>query len=621
VRLSLGVNDRHLIAWIESRRVLVLGTAVLVIAGHVLLTAWRLTQVWWWQDDLAILGRAAAAPVSGLVWQNYNGHLVPATWLMARVVDAVSPFGWDWAVVVVTALTAAIDLALLAVLVRLFGVTGVVLVPLVLYTSAASVLAATLWWAAAMQWLPTTLSLLLALWFHLGLTERGWARDAVGALLAVAGGLLCYEKAVLNVGVLALFTLLYGTAGRWWRRPWRALRRRPWYWLSHLLLAGGYAALYLSRAHGVTQPARSVRQAADLTRTVLLDALVPSLLGGPIRWYGPQSALPASPLWFRIGAWSVASLVVGGSVLAWRGAWRAWLLLGSFVAVTIVLLAVTRVGAFGPAIGLDGRYTTDALALAAICATLAWVPLRPGLDPSGGARTGVVPVSIYQPQPADRSGRRLLPVPSPWLNTLGVVTCLAVFTAGLVSGQRYLDNWKHNPTRPYLEHLQVALAAEPGVVLFDQQLPNAVMLGIFGDDSRLSTVTRPMPHRPTLRDWQSRLRVVDDGGNLREGRVFGTSIPAPTGGHCTGRGRETTVPLGGAASSGGDWTFRIGYVANRASAATVTIGASRVPLRLEPGLHEVFVRAPGGGDVLGVSDLVAGAAVCVGEVVAGLATA
>ena len=583
----------------------VLHAGALVIALHVALTAWRVSRSWWWQDDLNMIAKASHRALPGLLLQGYNGHLMPANWALAWLVGNRTHFAWWPAAVELTVLVAAVDVALLAVLVRLFGPRRAVLLPLALACCSGIPLVSTVWWAAGSQWLPACLSLLLAFRFHLGHLATGSRRDAVAAVASVLGGLLFFEKALTVAVVLAGYTVLYAVDGPVPRRPWRALRRYRGYWAAHCALIVGWALLYALRVRTERAPARTSGEVVALAGQMVLHNLVPSMIGGPLRWYGQISALPTPPGWFLAVSWAVAALAVAGSLLLRRAAWRAWILLAAWIAVAVALVAATRLAVIGPTLGRDGRYLTDVVPLTAICLGLAWLPVRGELD------------RARPPAPTgDRAGRR--PGGSPAV--LAVAAALAVAACGAVSARGWDANWSSNPSRAYVTRLQrdldVAAAFGATPVMLDQRLPEAIMIPAFGADGTLSNLTRPMDHRPAFRDWTDRLTVVSGTGSLVPGRVAGARTALPVGAACAASGRGTAVRLAGG-SGVREVTIRLGYLASRDTGAVVGLGAGRVRVRFTAGLHELFVRLVGGGGEVTVAGLAAGTAVCIGEVDAG----
>ncbi len=597
----------------------VTGLALLLVAIHAVLTVIRVGSSWWWQDDLNMLAIVADRPLSvDLVIQDYNGHLQPASWLMAWLVTHFAPFAWWPAVTVQTGLVVATDVALLLLLQRLFGSRPAILVPLAAFCASTVPIAATVWWAAGMQWLPVMLSLALALYFHVGYVDSGRRRDAVGAVAAVAGGLFAFEKALTVVTVIVLVTVLYLVPGPFLRRPWRELRQRPKYWAAQGVLAAGYSTFYLihstatdvfihsSATEAGAAPRPGLVDTLRLGSDLVFQTLLPSILGGPLEWYAGAasgSSWPMAPSLFLHLTWLIGAIVVIGSVMARRGAWRAWLIMGIYLAATVVMLSQARGGFIGPSIGRDVRYSTDLALLAPLCAALAWLPLRVG--PAGDE--GQVN--------REKDVIRNWTLARPRVLVAGAAVIVVLFTVGgFISGNRFMDRWTENPGEEYLENVRAGLSAsdEP-VDMFDQSVPRDIMVADFGDKNHLSHVIKPMAIQPRFVTWSPHVSIADPLGRIRKATVFGTASPlyAPLCGRT-----ELVVPL---ASDVMDWAWKVKltYTSNVETPAIITIGTGKIPVVLQPGQHDVFASFVGGGTTVKISGINPDARVCVSSAVVG----
>src|SRR3954452_697308 len=69
----------------------VLPAALLLTAVQLLVTGSRLSRSWWVQDDLNLLPTVAdRALTPGLLFSDYNGHLIPGSWALAWLLDRVA---------------------------------------------------------------------------------------------------------------------------------------------------------------------------------------------------------------------------------------------------------------------------------------------------------------------------------------------------------------------------------------------------------------------------------------------------------------------------------------------------------------------------------------------------
>jgi hypothetical protein len=252
--------------------------------------------------------------------------------------------------------------------------------------------------------------------------------------------------------VLALFSLLYLTRGPWRKRPFLALRRTPLYWGAQVALGVGWLVLYRARVTGTPSPSAGFGDVVELGRQLLLYTVIPGILGGPIEWFGTAGSIvswPAPPAAVRNLTWAVAAAVLVGSLALRRGAWRAWLILGLYVGLTVILVAQARGAVFGPIIGRDLRYSTDLALITPLCAALAWLPLQL-------RRTAAAPEEQdEQPdaRPRDADVVRVWTNQQPWVLVAGTLAIVLVTVGGLISGAGFMTTWRTSPAETYLNNL------------------------------------------------------------------------------------------------------------------------------------------------------------------------
>jgi hypothetical protein len=609
-------------------RVRVLPTALLLVAIHLAITAARLLRSWWWQDDLNLLANAAHRPLTtGLVFSDYNGHLVPGSYVLAWVFDRIAPLDYWPAALVTFGMVAALDVTLLALLRRMFGTRPGILVPFAMYAGTTLMLTSTLWWAAAMQWLPAGLSLAVGLYFHVGYLRSRNRWEAAGAVASVLIGVLFFEKALTTPLVLALYTVLYAVPGPLWKRPFTALRRYWGYWLAHAAVVGGFLWLYLTRVTIDTGPSYSFGDVVETVRVFVLETFLPSLIGGPLNWFStPKTTVNAwahPSLALIVVAGVLTAAVVIGSLVFVRGAWRAWLLLVVFLAISIGVVVRARLGFVGPFVGRDHRYLTDAAVLAPICLALAFLPLRDeAVLTTREARDGRV-------ERWRAAGRALRERRAGLLAGAGAVAVLVMTAGGIFSGETFMSTWTQNPSKAYVENLSQGLAdrakfAVPTYLFEDDVPPDLVMTPTFLADRRLGHITRPMTVRPVTGSVLPSFSVVDQHGRLHPGKILGsTATPAAPGSNCATDTRPATMVLPSTPGLG-QWKMKLDYLANRQTSARVRVGSVYTPVqtRLERGLHSIYVSLPAGGsNTITLDGLDAAASVCIGGLLFGLPAA
>ena len=226
--------------------------AVIVALVPFVVHAWVALHGYFGQDDFVITYRAAHAdPLDfGYLFQDYNGHLVPGTFLLAWLQTAIAPLNYAVATVPLIIMHGIALWLFWRVLVRLFGYHWALLPAFAMLSASPLILFPTLWWAYGMQLLPLLVTMAAALLAHLRYLDTGATRHAVHALAWTVGGLLFYEKAALFGGILFAVTVLQGTAvSETLVKHWRV-------WTAHGTLLVCYAILYfgLTASQAGTEP-------------------------------------------------------------------------------------------------------------------------------------------------------------------------------------------------------------------------------------------------------------------------------------------------------------------------------------------------------------------------------
>src|SRR5262249_15893342 len=173
----------------------------------------------------------------------YSGHLMPGQFLLVWLLTAVAPMKYTVAVLPVLALQAVGYVLTWKLLVRLYGHRWAILVPYAVVVCSPLVLAATMWWAYALQLIPLELSLPAALYAHVGYLQTGLRRDAVLGLVWTAVGLACWEKALLIAPVVFGVTVVLNPHGGLLSRLVVTLRRYRRLWIGYAVLDVAYLVL------------------------------------------------------------------------------------------------------------------------------------------------------------------------------------------------------------------------------------------------------------------------------------------------------------------------------------------------------------------------------------------
>lgn len=428
-----------------------------LVAVSILVWTWAASRSYFRQDDFVYFHRAVTRPLDvDLLFTGYQGHLMPGQFLLVEAVVRIAPLSWAAAVAVVLAFRLVAGVAAVRLLVELFGRRPGVVAPLAVFLFCPLLVLPFLWWAAALQVVTLQAALVLALLAHVRYLRSGRTRDGVLAVLAVAGGLFFWEKALLIPLVLAGVEIMARRAGM----PVAPARRRP-VWLAHALIVAGYVALYLWRtdpAGRQTTPPTPGR-VAGLVRETLLDGFLPGLVGGP--WSDGYAAglSPEPATAVVVAAMVVTAGVVGVTCLTRpRAAVPAWLFLALYLAVDIGLLAGVRLDFLGPALGRDPRYTADAVLVAALALGFALLPVAgaPAAPASGTA------------SPDGRAARlrsRLTARRRPAPLSVSLVLLPAYLVSCLLTTALAAQHMQRISARDYVATAQAQLRQQPGSVV------------------------------------------------------------------------------------------------------------------------------------------------------------
>jgi hypothetical protein len=515
-----------------------------------LVHAWVALHGYFGQDDFVITYRAAHADPLDFAYllQDYNGHLAPGTFLIAWLQTAIAPLNYAVASVPLMVMHGLALWLFWLVLVRLFGYRWSLLPAFAVLSASPLILFPTLWWAYGMQLLPLLATMAAALLAHLRYLETGASRYAVHALAWTGCGMLFYEKAALFGGILFAVTVLQGnTVSATLVRHWRV-------WTAHGTILVCYAILYfgLTASQTGTEPV-SATQIAEYTRIAVVDTFLPGLFGGPFT-EATNSIWTTPSLVFRIVA---VTVTVGLIVLSRRTA--PWLFLAGYLAVDLVLVAVTRLSLVGPIIGADPRYLADAVPVAVLCAAFA---LR------------------------GRAPDRRVPM-------VAVATVLTA--ASVISFLQVAPALQFRQAREYVATARAAFAEQPHIVLYDTTVPNDVILEWFIVDNFSSRVVGLLPETPEFDRPAEELYQLDGTGRPQQiteltDSVRGERGPAPDCGHLIKVG-PVNIPL--TSASGGRRVMRLGYYTGDTGDGVITVGDTTVPVRFRKGLHVLYVVVTG----------------------------
>jgi hypothetical protein len=595
---------------VRANSVTVAGVAL--IAAQLGWKAYLLSHFYFRQDDFQLMDRAVS---SGFTFRYLftigPEQLAPAgralTWLLVRV----SLYNWTLASAGTLVLLAAASLAMLRLLVLLFGNRPAILVPLSIFLFTPLTLPGLSFWTTTLLWLPLQLTMILALSAHIRYVRSGSVAHAVAAAAWLAIGMLFDELGVVVPILVFALTSAYLTPGRWWEAARRALHQYGRAWALYGAVAVGYLVVFLTRLPtSVQQPAipPSFASVVTLASTTLRAGFVPAAMGGPWHWLvrnGDYGYAAQTPVLTEV-CWLVAALIVAASLWYRRHALRAWTVLAGWVLLAdVVPVAISRLTELPAALaGTDLHYVADSAPVLALCVGFAFWPVSGEERPYRVSRPGSLPVVI---------------------TTVALVGC---FVAGSFwSGTSYVSQTSSKATRSYVAHARLALdRAQAGTVIVTTDTPSNVMFARFlGRAAQTSRVLGPLaPPESAIRfitppDGVFRnLMIFNDLGMLRPALDVGVASVSRAGrpGCWPVRAEPTRIPLSARVFSYG-WVVRLRY-SGPATTMQLRLGSAVRDAVVPAGTFDLYVPLVGEGGAVIIRRLGSGPPACIATVTVGL---
>ncbi len=551
---------------------------------------------YYYWDDLILVGRAGTQPLlsSGYLFNDHDGHLMPAAFLLGGVITHLAPLVWAWPAMSLVLLQAAASLALLRALHVILGWRPVLLVPLIFALFTPLAVPSFAWWAAGLNYLPMLTAMAWVCGDAVLLVRTGSRRYAVSGTLAYLGGLLFFEKAaVIPFVAFTIVVLLHHVAGGRdaVRAAWRGGSKL---WVPMLACTAAWIGLYLA----VVDQRRwslDLSMTWDLLQRSVTHGIVPGLIGGPWQWqrWDPASPWAVPPLAAMILGWIVLAAVVAVSLLRKQRIGAVWLAALGYAIACQVPIYLMRSSAFTALeLAQTLRYLAD---LVWVLALLAAVGLCA----------------------ANRAGAQWLDA-SQSRHAVILTVVLAFLASSGLSTATFLTSWQNNPTKSYLHNAIRGLAqarAEPPSTILDQEVDPLILQRVVGPENLASHMFALVRERPEFAGYTDRLRMLDGSGRVVDANVTWVRRvapgPQPQCGYLIQPDSPARMPLDGPLLPA-EWTAEVNYLANTDGtlALSLTDGPeTRVPVK--PGLNRTFVRLSGAGDAITVRAATTALTVCV----------
>lgn len=619
---------------LPMRRWWLYGLAILAV--QILLRLVFVRDGYFWQDDFRYLYDVRDGLSLDVAFQDYNGHLMPGSFLLSWVLGVLGP-SWGVAVAMLLVLQVAAGLSLLWVSALVFrGHPGSLLVYAMAVFTPLTLVGST-WFAYGLQLWPQQIALCLALGCFVNYRRTESAAWILGVLTALVLGLLFWEKGVLVLPVLLLFSVLIVDRGTAWPHRLRTVLAQWRLWVPMIVVVSGYTVLYLRITSSAAGRHDGGTDVVEFFDNAVMRTLLPGLLGGPWTDSGAAFTISAMP---NDVVTAVVALVwlalVGGSFL-FRGkaAGAAWLWALFAILANYALLLLFRPEA--STLVRDSRYIADVVPLLAVAVGLAFAPMRTPGDPAelrddgegAGAGTGA---SARGESGVDRpfaaAGATALDDPAPAVGrtfdvplrvTLAVATFAAacLFASGWITTKALMPQMRHVWSKAFVNGVSLSAAADPERPLLNRRSPSPNVF--FGTQAVLAKAMGiPANYVEGGRD----LTMFDDTG--RSGPVsvpfpeYRKDGPTPGCGWLLRPGRPARIDLGNRAGSP-DTVITLGVLSSGDHPLRVRLDGERQLLTSTgpEGLSVLTLRLTKPAGAMTVSVTEPGASACVANVAVG----
>lgn len=588
------------------------GTLSLVIRGSLLREAYFLP------DDYMLSTRAVENEFTlDYLTRVHTGHFEPIGFAFMWVHAHYATFSWAWASVFLIVCQAVLLVMVWKLLVEMFGSRWLVLMPFTLFCFSPLTVAAFTFLAAGILWLPLMIATAGVMRYHVRYMRDGRIRDARIAWFWLFVGMASFEKIVIVLPFLVIFSLALEGSYRNSIRPTRdMLRRQRPIWIGYTALLAAYCVVYMNGARQAAATADILapdpRVLFDYVFLTLTRTTIPGLFGGPWSWTGSGGyglAFVDSPLVFDFITLALIFAVIMGSLLLRRFIALYWLSFLVHLVFAMSMVGISRVPTLGSVFGLETRYLADSVLPLVVVIGCCVMPL------------------VGERNPLTAEGQLLVRPRSHILRWSAVVVTGLIVLVSLNSIARLAPFIGNNPGKEFLSNVRNGLAELPeGAQIVDSPVPGGIMTSFFNEYDWVSRFIAPLvpaEEREALytRTIYTDPYVMDEDGSFAPmdlGAISASALPEP--GWCWSNDNGTIVVPVTPDAYTWHWVVRIGYLSTSELTGMVALGGEPQPVPFNEGLGEVWVSLVGGGSELTVTGVPSDAQICIGDVTVGTPT-
>jgi hypothetical protein len=211
------------------------------------------------------------------------------------------------------------------------------------------------------------------------------------------------------------------------------------------------------------------------------------------------------------------------------------------------------------------------------------------------------------------------PAPPKWERSVATGLAVVVLATATVTLLRLSPEMRFTEARSYVDTVSGAVAADPGLVVYDANVPDTIMIGWFGDDGRASRVLSLLPHPPKFDGQSERLQLLDANGRPHPVTTLQYAVPAAAKGPAKDCGwpitaTPTAIQLRSPVAH--RRVVMLDYYTAGASEGLLVTGTTRTKVQFHEGLHRLYVVLDAAYDRIDVSGR--GAPVCLAGLLVGI---
>ena len=577
--------------------------AVLLIVLQLAFRGSIVGRSWFLVDDFLFLSDVASG-LDSLSWyfQIHQGHFMPASFVLVKIVGSIGSFNWAAAAVEIVALQLLASIACYWMLRNLFGNRPTILVPFAFYLFSALTMPSILWWAVAINQLPNQIACFGAIAAHVSYSRSGKWRAALLASAFLILGFVTYTKTLFLPPILVLITVMYFASGPLGRRLRDSLLQFWKAWVAYTIVTASFLAAYLY----FTPQSIGGRGSSllELSGSTVLESFGTSMIGGPWKWSlfgrGPISYTNAPDLGV-VAAWILIAALVFVVWATRERSLRALWVIGFYLAASILTVYYGRDYVLallgGSSVGHHLQYLADSAPFVVVT-------------------IGLMTMSLIGAVESSEARSRPLFVRLPSCYVFSAVG-MAIFASSIYSSVGIAKPWDSN----FLERSFTQRAAREIVrekpLFADVGIPEGSLSALFAPYNEIRRYFSPLGAAVRTTRIGNDLKVLGEDGSIAPAVLDGPiRTEADSSKTCPIRVKNITTTIPFVPVFNYPFWMAIEYTSNADAHIPLDYGIFRKDVPIENGSHTLFIATTGAYDSVTLRPLV-GQQICVKSIKVG----